>query len=123
MYIYRQKIMHLCIVLKSINEDRLRTHVQNADLSDFLMLYLTTSLSAPWMRVLLHAYEHTHTHTRTHTHTHTLAHRYTHASADTHTKEHTMTHTQSVSRSLSFSLVFYLSFALSLTHKCAYIYI
>ena len=53
MYTYRQKIINLCIDLKSINEDRLRTHIQSADLSGFLMLYLTTSLSAPWTQVLL----------------------------------------------------------------------
>jgi len=69
MYIYRQKQMHLCIDLKSINQDRLRTHVQNADPFGFLMLYWTTSLLAPWMRALLHA----HTHTYTHTHTCTSA--------------------------------------------------
>ena len=53
MYISRQKIMHLCIDLKSCNEDRLRTHIQNADPVDFLMLYLSTSMSALWTRVLL----------------------------------------------------------------------
>ena len=93
MYIYRQKILNLCIDLKSFKEDRLRTHVQNADLSDFLIFYLTTSLSAPWMRVLLHAYEHTHTHTNAHTHTNTSTqiharnrrHTYKKAQNDTHT--------------------------------------
>ena len=69
MYIYRQNIMNLCIDWKSIDEDRLRTHVQNADPFGFLMLYLTTSLLTPWMRALLHA----HTHIYTHTHTCTSA--------------------------------------------------
>jgi hypothetical protein len=45
--------VYLSIDLKSITDDRLRTHIQNADPVDFLMLYLTTSLSAPWTRVLL----------------------------------------------------------------------
>jgi len=45
--------VYLSIDLKSISDDRLRTHIQNADPVDFLMLYLTMSLSAPWTRVLL----------------------------------------------------------------------
>ena len=54
-YTSRPKCMcvYLSIDLKSITDDRLRTHIQNADPVDFLMLYLTTSLSAPWTRVLL----------------------------------------------------------------------
>jgi len=45
--------VYLSIDLKSITDDCLHTQIQNADPVDFLMLYLTTSLSAPWMRVLL----------------------------------------------------------------------
>jgi len=44
--------VYLSIDLKCITDDRLRT-IQNADPVDFLMLYSTTSLSAPWTRVLL----------------------------------------------------------------------
>ena len=54
-YTSRPKCMcvYLSIDLKSITDDCLHTHIQNADPVDFLMLYLTTSLSAPWTRVLL----------------------------------------------------------------------
>jgi len=38
--------VYLSIDLKSITDDRLRTHIQNADPVDFLMLYLTMSLNA-----------------------------------------------------------------------------
>ena len=45
--------VYLSIDLKRITDDRLRTHIQNAGPVDFLMLYLSTSLSAAWTRVML----------------------------------------------------------------------
>jgi len=46
--------MQQCIDLKSCNEDRLHTHVQNADSFDFLMLYLHIELPA---KLLDYSYE------------------------------------------------------------------
>ena len=121
MYTYRQKIINLCIDLKSINEDRLRTHVQNADPFSFLMFYLTTSLSAPWTRALLHAYTHTHTHTRTHAQTPTQTHIHTH----THTRADTVsfTHLFTLALCLSLSTLLrsrFLPFSLSRAHTFAH---
>jgi len=52
-YVHITAKTYLCIDFESITEDRLRTHIQHADSSDVLILYLTMSLSAPWTQLLL----------------------------------------------------------------------